>query len=107
MRAGGLNERLTFLGEDSIKTESGASKTVWEPVYTCRARKHKLSTSDRAGINAKEVFTGYNLVFQVRYHPVINDSQRLEYRGELYKIIPPLDYQRDHTYLITAARLDK
>jgi SPP1 family predicted phage head-tail adaptor len=108
MRAGLLTERLTFLGSTSVKSDTGAIKKEWASVYSCKAYKHKTSIlSDRDGLNAKEVFNGYNLVFQVRYNPVLDESQRVEYMGKLYKIIPPLDYQRDNTYILTVTRVDE
>lgn len=108
MRAGILNEVLIFFGATKSTDRSGEVKTDWSPIYSCRAYKRKSTpTNDRDGINAREIFNGYNLVFQVRYNPIIKDSQRILYMGEMYKIIPPLDYQRaDNTYIITVTRAD-
>lgn len=108
MRAGDLTERITFLANTSVTSDSGALKKEWTSVYSCKAKKHKAKVSnDRDGLNAKEVFNGYNLVFQVRYNPLIDDNQRVEYMGRQYKIIPPLDYQPDNTYIITVSRVDE
>ena len=108
MRAGLLTERLTFMGQTKATSDSGAPKKEWTKVYSCSAYKRKSNIlNDRDGLNAKEVFNGYNLVFQVRHNPLIKDNQRVEYRGETYKIIPPLDYQPDNTYIITVTRVDE
>lgn len=106
MRAGLLKEKLTFLDAVTTITPSGAPVKQWNPVYSCRAYKRRTTTSIGDGINAKEVFVNYNLVFQVRYNPLISDSQRVEYRGRTYKIVPPLDYRQDNTYIITLNRVD-
>ena len=108
MRAGDLTERISFLKQTSITSNTGAFKKEWLPVYSCKAKKHKtIILKDRDGLNAKEVFNGYDLVFQVRYNPLIDDNQRVEYMGKTYKIIPPLDYKRDNTYILTVTRVDE
>lgn len=108
MRAGLLTERLTFLKQTQIASATGERKKDWSPVYSCKAYKHKsASIMDRDGLNAKEQFNGYNIVFQVRFNPLIEDTQRVQYRDRLYRIIPPLDYQPDRTYIITLTRVDE
>lgn len=106
MRAGLLKEKLTFLDEVKTSSSSGAPVKQWNAVYSCKAFKRQTSASIGDGLNAKELFVNYNLVFQVRYNPLISDSQRVEYRGRMYKIVPPLDYRQDNTYIITLNRVD-
>ncbi len=106
MRAGLLTERLVFKELVQEKSATGAIRKEYKPVLTCRAYRKKLSAVvDRDGVNAMEQFIGQMIVFQVRYYPVIKESQRVEYQGRDYEI-KLLDRQRDNTYVITVEKLN-
>lgn len=107
MRAGLLREILVFEEIQSVTSPSGAVKKEYVKVYTCKAHKKKLSLiRDADGMNAMEEFTGHTLVFQVRYHPVINEELRVLYQDRYYSI-SLLDPQiSDNTYLITLTKMN-
>ncbi|WP_449039442.1 phage head closure protein [Parabacteroides goldsteinii] len=107
MRAGLLREILVFEELQSVTSPSGAVKKEYAKVYTCKGYKKKLSPiRDTNGINAMEEFTGNTLVFQMRYHPVINEKQRVLYQGYYYSI-SLLDRQiSDNTYLVTLLKIN-
>lgn len=108
MRAGLLREILVFKDPLPVTSPSGAVKKVYKKVYSCKAYRKKLSSvRDADGLNAMEEFIGNTLVFQLRYHPVINENQRVLYQGNDYSITL-LDRQiHDNTYLITLTKINK
>lgn len=107
MRAGLLREILVF--KELVKKTSltGAEIKEYVPVYTCKAYKKKQATvANGDGLNAKEQFINILFIFQVRYHPLIKDNQRVEFQGRDYAITL-LDMQRDNTYLVTLNKVDE
>lgn len=107
MRAGLLREILVFEELQTITSPSGATKKEYAAVYTCKGYKRKMSpVRDVSGLNAMEEFSGNMLIFQVRYHPIINEKQRVLYQGRHYSMTL-LDRQiHDNTYLITLTKLN-
>lgn len=107
MRAGLLREILVFEELKAVTSPSGAVSKCYVKVYTCKGYKKKLSfIRDADGMNAREEFIENTLVFQVRYHPVINEKQRVLYQGQYYSITL-LDWQRfDNTYLVTLSKMN-
>lgn len=107
MRAGLLREILFFEELQTITSPSGAVKKDYVRVYTCKGYKKKLSLiRDADGMNAMEEFTDNTLIFQVRFHPLINEKQRVSYQGRYYSI-SLLDWQRsDNTYLVTLSKMN-
>lgn len=108
MRAGLLTERILFKKLVTTTSQSGAVKKEYVPDYSCRAYRRKVNRiSDKDGVNAKEQFFGYTIEFQVRYNPLIKETHRIEYQGKEYRIIPPLEKQKDNTYIITVTKIDE
>lgn len=105
MRAGLLNETLSFKELKEVTSPSGFVKKEYVSVLTCKAYRVRLSASAE-GVNAMEQFTGHIIVFQVRCYPAIKENQRVEYQGKDYSITL-LDRQRDNTYLVTLTKIDK
>lgn len=107
MRAGLLREILSFEELQTLKTASGAVQKKYVSIYTCKGYKRKMSSlRDADGLNAMEEFSGNTIVFQVRFHPIINEKQRVVYQGRQYSI-SLLDRQiHDNTYLITLTKLN-
>ena len=106
MRAGLLRETLVFKELEEITSPTGFVKKEYKEVFRCKAYRKKLSSIiDKDGLNAGEEFIGNIAVFQIRYYPVINEDQRVEYQGRIYSITL-LDRQRDNTYLITITKMN-
>lgn len=107
MRAGLLREILVFEELQAVTSPSGAVSKEYVKIYTCKGHKKKLSLiRDVNGINAMEEFTRNTLIFQVRYHPAINEKQRILYQSSYYSI-SLLDRQiSDNTYLVTLTKMN-
>lgn len=104
MQAGLLREIIDFEEAKEVKTASGFIEKEYVKVLTVKAYRKKLSAATGVKINAFEDFIGNTIVFQVRWHPAINEKQRIHYQGNTYKIVL-LDRQRqDNTYIITCSK---
>lgn len=87
MRAGRLTDILTFHELQKTRTPSGAVEKAYVKILTARGERLKLTAVvDKDGINASELFIGNMIVFRLRYNPLINDNQRVEYQGRKYSI---------------------
>lgn len=106
MRAGLLRELIEFKEPKETQSDSGFPRKEYVSVYTCKAYRKKLSAVFGDGMNASEEFIGKTIVFQVRYHPIIKDTQRIGYCGNEYQI-KLLDPQVDQTYIITCSKIDR
>lgn len=107
MKAGLLTEILTFKEPTKVQSPSGAVRTEYIPILTCRASRRKMSAiADRDGVNAMEQFIGSIIVFQVRYRPQIKENQRATWRGQEYtvKLIDP--QTRDNSLIITLEKVN-
>ena len=103
MRAGQLREPVVFQKETKTTSESGAKKTVYVDYLTTRCSKRKLSAVT-GSMNVSEEFIGNTAIIQVRYNPLISDTDRVLYNGKTFSI-RLLDKQlADNTYLITLSK---
>lgn len=107
MRAGLLRDVVIFKEARDVRTDTGAVRKEWVEVLRTRGYKRKFSNvTDKDKVEAHEEFYGHFGVIQVRYHPRIKETQRIEFRGVDYKIIL-LDLQPDNTYLVNVNKLNK
>lgn len=108
MRAGLLNEWITFYGLKEARTPSGAvEKNYDEVILKARCYRKKLTAYAGGGLNANEEFIANTLIFQVRYNPAINERQRIGYQGRMYEIVLLDKQHKDNTYLITCSKVNK
>lgn len=106
MRAGLLREIIDFKELVETKSPSGAARKEYVKKFTCKAYRKKFAyVKDADGLSAREEFNANTLVFQVRYHPSINENQRVCYNGSDYKIML-LDPQLDRTYILTCQKVN-
>lgn len=104
MRAGLLKEILVFEEPTEIKTPAGSIEKEWSPVFSCKAYKKKLTASGGEEMNAYEDFIEKTVIFQTYQYPIIKDTMRIRWSGNLYRIVL-LDPQRqDRSYLITCRK---
>lgn len=92
MRAGQLIERATFYEPKSVQSETGAVRTEYVPVFSCKCSVERFSnTTDKDRTDAREAFFGHFGVIRTRNYPKIKDNMRVELRGVMYQIIllPP------------------
>ena len=68
----------------ATKDEYGAESIVYTTIYTLKAGKKSLGGSK--GIDANEVFTSNNLVFETHYRSGITDECIVLYDDKKYKI---------------------
>lgn len=106
MRAGLLREPVDFLALEEKQSPSGFVKKDYQVVYSCKAYKKKNAVVLGDEMNASEVFKETIIVLQVRYNPMIKEDMHLRYSGAEYDI-KLIDYQTDHTYLITCRKINK
>lgn len=108
MRVGLFREVLEFKELVSVQSLSGAVKKEYQGVFSCKARRIKLSAVvDKDGLNAMEQFIGSTVIFQTRYYPNIKESQRVVWQGRTYEI-KLLDRKiGDNSYQITLSKINE
>ena len=103
MRAGLLKERIEVLELRKITSETGSERKEFVPAHTIKAYRKKLSASVGTGVNASEEFIENTIVFQIRRYSFINETSKVRYNGNRYKVIL-IDRQLDNTLLITLSK---
>lgn len=106
MRAGLLKETISIHELRKTTSDSGAKNTEFVETHKIKAYRKKLSASVGNGVNASEEFISNTLVFQVRKYKFLNESVRIKYGINFYRIIS-LDLQADNTYLITCSKINE
>lgn len=107
MRAGLLKEILVFEEPVEVQTSTGFPRQTWNPVLTCKAYKKKHTATPGDEMNALEEFVENTVVFQTYRYPVIKETQRIIWNGNIYRITL-LDPQAfDNSYLITCKKDNK
>lgn len=107
MRAGLLREKLVVLELRKDQSTSGAVSKDYVPILTTKAAKRKLTAvMDKEGVNAGEEFIGDMVVLQIRFNPIINDSQRVVFQNRKYKI-KLVDKQADNSLLLTLQKINE
>ncbi|MBK5721372.1 phage head closure protein [Dysgonomonas sp. Marseille-P4677] len=107
MRAGLLREILVIQELRPVQSASGAMKKDYVSILKVRGNKLKLTAvMDRDGVNAGEEFLGDMIIFQIRYNPNINDSQRVIFQNIKYKI-KLIDKQTDNSLLLTLQKINE
>lgn len=106
MRAGLLKESISIHELRKKTSDSGAKNTEFVEPHKIKAYRKKLSASVGNGVNASEEFISNTLVFQVRKYKFLNESVRIKYGINFYKITS-LDLQADNTYLITCSKINE
>ena len=85
MRAGLLNETVTFKCPEVIKDDYGQEETTWKDYIKTRCKVYYKS-GNRVTEN-NEIINTYNVEFTVRYYHNINEQMRILYNGKLYRIL--------------------
>lgn len=84
MRAGELNEKITFQKPKDIKNKYGATEQVFEDYKTVKASVSR-NNGNRA-ITNNEIVYKYNIVFTIRIIYNIDEAMRVLFDGKMYRI---------------------
>ena len=106
MRAGLLTEIIHILKLQRTTSETGAIREGYIETHKIKAYRKKISASVGDGVNASEEFISNTLVFQVRKYSFLNESIRIKYRNNIYKVLL-LDPQSDNSYLMTCSKVNE
>ena len=85
MRAGLLKETITIQNQISTKDIFGATSTLWIKKISTKAQVTNNS-GNRINQN-NEILHTYNKTFTIRLYHNVEDSDRILYKGKLYRII--------------------
>lgn len=85
MRAGDLNERVTFQKKTTEKSDFGGYSVTWVDDFSTNA-----TVTFRNGqrlLDSKEIFNQYIFAFYIRIFHKVDESMRIIYDGKKYKIL--------------------
>lgn len=85
MRAGLLDEKISIWRNNFTKNKYGEEEEGWFKVCDTRAcLRHDSGT--RANLNNEILYTSIK-TFQVRYYIDVDDFDRVEWKGKMYRIL--------------------
>lgn len=85
MRTGLLRYQITLLQKGTVKDSYGAVKAEYTPYKTVKAAL--ISQSGNKVTDNNEVFNIKSKDFQIRYNSLVSESMRIDFNGEIYKIL--------------------
>ena len=106
MRSGLLaREFITVYRYTNVQSSSGQIKHEKTKVCDtrCNVRKQNGSTKEVA----EELFDSIQLKFKIRWNPLIQDSDIIEYNKQEFKITLIANNVWDRTMTLTAAKINK
>lgn len=93
MRAGALDQIIIFQKKVEVRTSTGDISTTWVDHFKTfaekkqqRAAEQNLQFSNSAGSPDFKTFQD-NIVFIVRFDPVVNETFRIKYNNKYYSIV--------------------
>ena len=98
MQAGLLRELITFYGETTTRTDTGAVKKETAQLITTRCYRMKKRAS-LAMAGDEEINTG-TVTVQVRYNPIMDGATTFEYENITYRITQRLKQIKDNTLIV-------
>lgn len=104
MRAGSLNETVSFYREETVKNETGEQCKDWIKFHEIKACKRSIKAVIGDGVSANEEFIGNTIVLQVRAYSFIKNNMRIEYQNIMYDIVLLDKRIQDNSYLITCKK---
>lgn len=108
MRAGLLSRNLiTIKRYENNQTDSG--QIVKELVEVGQVRAYILKQGGRETETAegKELFDSQQLIFQIRYTPLLRDSDVVLLNGTMYKVVNIFNNVWDRTLKVTADKINQ
>ena len=108
MKAGSMRERLTFHELKKTQSLSGAVRKEWSQVYSCRGfYKKSAPVYDKDGVEARELYQGETIFMIVRETTLINENQRVGYKGFMYEIILVIPIHSDNTLQLQLRKINE
>ena len=84
MRAGGLKHRVEIQSNIEVVDEYGARVKTWATTITTKA--DILFKDGSSAMKHGEVFTDYKVDFRVRKYHEVDETMRIMYKGDIYRI---------------------
>lgn len=101
MRAGLLTEQIDILESSLIRNAYGEEETQWSIKQTTKARlMHK---GGNRTLSNDEVAYQYTKTFQVRHYIMVNEYDRIQWNGKIYRI---LDIEPDKQQMLLTINVE-
>ena len=102
MQAGRLNEIIKIWSKTTRINEYGEAVDEYDKSYITRAKvDHK---SGGRSVENNEVSYSYYKTFNVRFYVPILDTDRIEYQGNIYRILS-IEHRREYNDIIINTEL--
>ncbi len=85
MRAGDLDEIITFQMKDLKRSDFGGTSVNWIDAFTTNATV--IYKGGGRSINVNEIFISSSYTFYIRIYHKVDESMRIIYNGKKYKIL--------------------
>ena len=108
MRAGLLSRNLiTIKRYENNQTDSGQIVKELVEVGQVRAYVIKQGGRETEAVEGKELFDTQQLIFQIRYTPLLRDSDFVLFNGQMYKVVNIFNNVWDRTLKVTADKINQ
>ena len=98
---------ITIKRYENNQTNSGQIVKELVEVGQVRAYVIKQGGRETEAVEGKELFDSQQLIFQIRYTPLLRDSDIVLFNGQMYKVVNIFNNVWDRTLKVTANKINQ